>query len=101
MKLLQPPQQNLLRLGRPIDRVGQIHYGALLDLGVPRSFFANLIVTSTEAEQILVQRYYTTYLHRPADPAQGHPVIRPTAGEPHDQRGAEPCQIMPHFRNPS
>jgi hypothetical protein len=57
-------------LHRPIDPVALNYYLGLLNQpGTSRALIAKLILTSTEAKNVLVNTYYQKLLHRSADPA--------------------------------
>jgi hypothetical protein len=55
-------------LGRGIDAVGAASFGAALARGASRAAIAKEILSSVEAEQLLVQNDYLEYLHRSVDP---------------------------------
>jgi len=54
-------------LGRVIDASGAAAFGAALSAGVSRTMIAKAILSSVEAEQVLVEGDYLNYLQRSAD----------------------------------
>jgi len=54
-------------LGRGVDPTGAAAFGAALSAGVSRTMIAKAILSSAEAEQVLVEGDYLTYLRRTAD----------------------------------
>ncbi|HLJ95684.1 MAG TPA: Ig-like domain repeat protein [Gemmataceae bacterium] len=54
-------------LGRTVDAVGQSLGGQALAAGMDRVRFAEVVLSSAEGEQDLVQNYYTQLLNRTAD----------------------------------
>lgn len=55
-------------LGRGLDPRGQAGWGQLLALGVSREAVAFGVLTSLEADRVLVDSLYETFLRRPAEP---------------------------------
>ncbi|HEV3082905.1 MAG TPA: DUF4214 domain-containing protein [Gemmataceae bacterium] len=56
-------------LHRTVDAGGRTSFDQLLGMGVSRIYVANVILTSQEYRQDLVQSYYQRFLHRAADTA--------------------------------
>ena len=54
-------------LARPVDPAGSQTWGAALAGGMGRDAVAQLVLTSGEARQDLIESYYEQYLHRAAD----------------------------------
>jgi hypothetical protein len=54
-------------LGRPVDAAGAAGWIGLLKGGADRSVVASAVVTSGEADQLLVQQDYLAFLSRPVD----------------------------------
>ncbi|HEV3447868.1 MAG TPA: DUF4214 domain-containing protein, partial [Gemmataceae bacterium] len=54
-------------LHRTVDAGGRTSFDQLLGMGVSRIYVANVILTSQEYRQDLVQSYYQRFLHRAAD----------------------------------
>lgn len=57
-------------LGRPADTAGLSALGGLLTGGTPRSAVANVVLTSTEYRQQLINTYFSTFLHRAPSTAE-------------------------------
>ncbi len=55
-------------LGRALDPRGQAGWGQLLALGVPRESVAFGVLTSLEADEVLVEGLYESFLRRQAEP---------------------------------
>ncbi|HVW35726.1 MAG TPA: DUF4214 domain-containing protein, partial [Pirellulales bacterium] len=60
-------------LGRSLDSAGQTFWEAMLASGMSRQTVAAKILDSLETDQLLVDNWYQTYLHRPADESVGLP----------------------------
>jgi len=54
-------------LNRPADPGAVTFFGSQLDSGRPRSALVASLLTSNEAEQVLVSSFYQQFLHRAAD----------------------------------